>query len=264
MSKKQIIVGIFLVFILLLLIVFRHPLWTAIVTVQRELNTFLTRNMMKVRQGFNLKSYALIIGVSFIYGTLHSIGPGHGKAIISSYFLREESNTFDALKLAGIVTLTHSGAALILSILFQTVLSTVKGFARIHFLNGFNVISGLLLVVLGAYLIKKAKHHHEHLSDIELGQIGIYAGIVPCPVSLTILLLSITFNMYWIGLSSVIALSLGMALVLFALGIVVQKTRSSILIDDSEHSHYGDIMHYISSGCIIFMGLFMITRGLAL
>ena len=55
-------------------------------SMQRELAT----NVKRLKSGNAIGAALALVGLSFIYGIVHAIGPGHGKAIISSYVVANE------------------------------------------------------------------------------------------------------------------------------------------------------------------------------
>jgi len=55
--------------------------------------------------------------------------------------------------------------------------------------------------------------------------LGVTGGIVPCPDALAVLLIAISINRILLGLSVILAFSLGLAAVLIAIGIVMVKAR---------------------------------------
>ena len=55
--------------------------------------------------------------------------------------------------------------------------------------------------------------------------LGVTGGIVPCPDALAVLLIAISLNRILLGLSVILAFSLGLAAVLIAIGIVMVKAR---------------------------------------
>ena len=57
---------------------------------QAEYNKRLASVIREIRTGDPWVATALLAALSFAYGILHAAGPGHGKAIISSYVLANE------------------------------------------------------------------------------------------------------------------------------------------------------------------------------
>ena len=57
---------------------------------QADYNQKLAATIREIRTGDPLVATLLLGALSFAYGVLHAAGPGHGKAIISSYVLANE------------------------------------------------------------------------------------------------------------------------------------------------------------------------------
>jgi hypothetical protein len=55
-------------------------------SMQRELATSVKR----LKSGNAIGAALALAGLSFLYGVVHAVGPGHGKAIISSYVVANE------------------------------------------------------------------------------------------------------------------------------------------------------------------------------
>ena len=75
----------------------RHPRFTQtiigkIALIQRSLNKHLAELTKRIKETKSAKMLFLIILITFIYGAVHALGPGHGKTLTFSYFLSEETN----------------------------------------------------------------------------------------------------------------------------------------------------------------------------
>jgi ABC-type nickel/cobalt efflux system permease component RcnA len=101
--------------------------------------------------------------------------------------------------------------------------------------------SGLLVLIVGLYVLRDAwrmfqhgshNHQHVHRHDDPAGSdtppslgllvtLGISGGLVPCPTALAILLAAIGDGRVTLGLLSVIVFSLGLTVVLVAIGLVM-------------------------------------------
>ena len=69
--------------------------WSGLVleiqTVQRDLHRQLATAMQAVQAEGAAAAWALVV-LSFLYGVFHAAGPGHGKVVISTYLLTQESH----------------------------------------------------------------------------------------------------------------------------------------------------------------------------
>lgn len=106
-------------------------------------------------------------------------------------------------------------------------------------------------------------HGHPHYypqgisfwSNISL---GISGGIVPCPKAIVILLLAISLQKITLGLTIISVFSLGLALVLVAVGIIMVK--ASHVLTGKIRNHRVMVVPVIGSVIIIGLGLFMTVR----
>ncbi len=243
----------------------KNSLWLKIVDIQKNLNRSVSSSLRKLKQEFDYKIFLILIGVSFLYGVVHAIGPGHGKMLVGAYFLKEKASVFSSLKIGSIISITHSGSAAILGLLVGIFFKSAKMY-KDDFQMYITIFSGILIAVLGVFYLlrsifpKKFEHNHNSKEKNEL-LLGVFSGMVPCPVSLTIILFSIYLDLLWVGISCVLALSLGMAVTISLIGILVIKTRAVTEFMTRKRSTLslvmGKILSISGSLIIISIGVFM-------
>lgn len=69
---------------------FLGDVWSYVLTQQARINRELAGAVRQMKTGNVLDATLLLAFLSFTYGVLHAAGPGHGKAVISSYVLANE------------------------------------------------------------------------------------------------------------------------------------------------------------------------------
>ena len=194
---------------------------------QSELKNFISSNMREIGENFDIGTFFLIFLISFLYGIIHAIGPGHGKALISSYLLQGNENKYKkAVKIGYFISLFHTLSAVIITIpmyyLFDIIVSR-------NFDKPYEVmirISGVLIILSGIYLI-----YEIYFSKSDDGEKKLYkfknkdvmfsfiAGIVPCPGVMSVLFFSILLKQVYIGIIAAISISLGMGTTITLVGL---------------------------------------------
>ena len=112
----------------------------------------------------------LLIGLSFSYGVLHAAGPGHGKAVISSYMLANETTLKRGIILSFVSAFLQAvSALLIIGLAFLVLRGTSYKMSDATHL--FEVASFAAITAFGAWLLwtkifktghAHAGHSHDH------------------------------------------------------------------------------------------------------
>ncbi|HNZ25852.1 MAG TPA: hypothetical protein PLG34_00005 [Spirochaetota bacterium] len=241
------------------------------IEILRFFDNYINETLRNLINNFDIVTVLLLILISFIYGILHSLGPGHGKALVASFFLKEKHPVQKSLLLAAIISIIHTGSAIILAILFRFVLTGLKGIFRIKLQNYFITASGILIIIIGIlfFILKIIHKNNESIKlkkNTNIFLVGVSAGIIPCPVALTISLLTLSKNIFIIGILSVTSISLGMFILISLVGFLSIILRDQMLTLSNKLLNKGKlfsiIIEYVSIILIIIIGAFMVFKTL--
>ncbi len=118
--------------------------WQA--TFYRDLTATLTAMKANGNAGFWL------MGLSFLYGVLHAIGPGHGKAVISTYVLANRETARNGAILAFVSALAQAVTAVVM-VLVAAILLGATSIAMTRAAALLETGSFALIALLGLWLI---------------------------------------------------------------------------------------------------------------
>jgi len=177
-----------------------------------------------------LSGTLLYLASSFILGVLHAVEPGHGKTIVAAYLVGSKGKPKHAIALGAIVTFTHTIGVIFLAVLAFLLAREID----VESLHPFLELGAAVIVLgVGAWMLRRSlkkshNHSHSHLPTHKTGVnwkdlifLGISGGIVPCPAALAVLLTSITTGNPQSGLLWVLSFSLGLAIALVVIGLLV-------------------------------------------
>ncbi len=89
-------------------------IWLFVLEGQRELTGGMTAALHQLKAGDPARSAAVLALISFLYGILHAVGPGHGKFVISSYALANERTVRRGILLSFMAAFIQALSAIVL------------------------------------------------------------------------------------------------------------------------------------------------------
>lgn len=215
----------------------------------------IKKYLLEIEKGEDKFALAFLLFASFVYGILHALGPGHGKAIAFSYFSSAKSSYFEAFIISLITAFVHIIGSLLLVVISIFVLQNIlNSFIEdsISYITGF---SAVIIMLLALYILYKkltrknanccscalnlgttqftavvAKNSDLNFvkvnQNIKFGLIKrskrqdlifvLMAGIVPCAGTILLFVYAFLLKTYFAVILASISISLGMALVIFA------------------------------------------------
>ena len=241
---------------------------------QRRINQVLSTSLRDVQSGTGSLALWTLVTVCFGYGVVHTLGPGHGKAVVVAYFLDSTRPRawIEGIFAGGWIAITHTLAALLLAAALK-LSSTVGLFGAMREVRNVEIVSYTLILLVGLWRLWAGitgrghehwhgdhdhhhghgqahghdhghshghahDHGHHHHHDREPPQRTIAgwllltaAGIAPCAGALVIILLSIALDVLWAGVVGVIAIAIGMAVTLAAIGMASMVAHRLIIAE---------------------------------
>ncbi|MEV0136016.1 cobalt transporter [Dactylosporangium sp. NPDC050688] len=185
-------------------------------------------------------------GVAFAAGAAHAVGPGHGKSLAAAYLAGSGGRVRDAAWLGGSVAVMHTLSVFVLAVLWTFAdLSGLIGLPRLT--GSLQVLGGLLVVAVGVWLIRRHllraaahththphEHGHAHSHQTTPGRpglmlLGASGGLTPSPAAFLVLVAGFFSGRSVLALALVMVFALGLASVLFAVGLFALAGRSFVI-----------------------------------
>jgi nickel/cobalt exporter len=125
-----------------------------LIALQRKLHGDLGEAIGRIKTERWTAGLLTLIGLSFLYGVVHAAGPGHGKAVISSYVLANQETLRRGVILSFVSAIAQAATAVALVGLLAAILNA-SGAAITGWTNWLETASYALLAALGLYLLAR-------------------------------------------------------------------------------------------------------------
>jgi nickel/cobalt transporter (NicO) family protein len=220
---------------------------------QRRIQQSLSTSLRDIKSGSGSLALWTLVVVCFGYGVVHTLGPGHGKAVVVAYFLdsKRPRAWIEGIFAGSWIAFTHTLAALLLAGGLKT-FAVVGLFGALREVRNVEIVSYTLILLIGFWRLwagisghlhehahgnddhhHDRDHHHQHPAQRTLAGwlLLTAAGIAPCAGALVVILLSLALGVLWAGVLGVIAIALGMAITLAAIGMASMVAHRLIIGD---------------------------------
>jgi len=211
-------------------------------------------------------AYAIVVAMAaaILFGAVHALMPGHGKTVLVSYHLGQPTRLREGIANGAILALTHVGLALVLVLAGFAVIS--KAFAYGGRTPQFETASGVLIALIGAFLLWRSlrSDHHAHTKDGKT--LALVTGLIPCPLTTFIMSYALARGMLAAGLAVTAAMTIGMIATIggIALAAAFARDRFMGLLDRTEgwRHRLGHVLEVGSSAMVLVFGIWMVVRSL--
>lgn len=179
-------------------------------------------------------SLAFVLLLGGAYGSLHAIGPGHGKFAVAGYAMSGGQAPL-ARVVAGAGLAHVAGAALILFVAALPMLAA--GTLPVeHWERPIQGVTYSVLALVGLWLIVRAvrgthehSHSHVHAHPASQWTLGAVIGAPPCTGSIIAAAFAIGHQAIALGFAMILAIAAGMAATLGGVGYAARTLRSTTM-----------------------------------
>ncbi len=196
-----------------------------IIGVQRSQVANISRNLREGEKGSERKALVLLL----VYGAIHSLGPGHGKSIISSVFLAGGGGVKKVVVLGGIISYLQGFTAYLTVKVFNLLGRSLLPVTAQQTEDGARYITAFFILGIGSYLLyEKVRRRECQCSRKEERSsfwMAFLLGITPCYGTINVLLFLGLAGMEEYQLMGTLAISTGMFLTVGTTGMMAKTFK---------------------------------------
>ena len=261
--------------LLILLIAYWQPLHHALQRLQNQWQRDLAAQLLALRRhGNDATTWLTLSSLGFLYGILHAIGPGHGKAIIATFTLSQPTARRQTLAIAIGGALMQGVSAILWVALAMGLLHLLMPDAvnHSHWLNRANAA---LIIAIGAYILYRHRlrrrhdahcacghdhHHHDTPTTSALSPWAaiIAIGIRPCSGAVISLAAAWSWSLIGAGIAMTLAIACGTALTIATIAMLCYHGRQHLA---RRLTHDGARLARLTRTLALAGGLILILLG---
>ena len=251
----------------------------AMAPIQKSLNESLAAITRSLKGSRSLTGLLFVMVVSLVYGMFHAAGPGHGKTIVSSFFLANDAKLRHSIVIGYLIAVVHALTALAVVLILYYVIRGLFSTGIEQADHYIQLVTFGIIAVLGAYMlvgrIRGSAHHHHLHSENRNGAvtmrnllgIAIPAGVIPCPGAVAVILFALSLHMLGVSVLSVVSISLGMGVTISVTGaIVILAKRGVVRALAGGHEERGSVLRRVieigGAGVLFLFGLVLFLAQL--
>ncbi|MFY0991761.1 nickel/cobalt transporter [Halomonas sp. C05BenzN] len=268
---------------------------------QRDFHRALTLAITELSGTPSPATWMTLLGISFGYGVFHAAGPGHGKAVLTTYLLSQGGAVRRALALSFAASLLQGLVAIALVVVLVHGLGwlTRQAMGSVAWVEQ---ASFVMVALLGAWLCLRAirqlrrpltvaagqhqepghghDHHHccgghhhvdpQQASDWRTALATVVAiGIRPCSGGVLLLGAATLLGQFPVGVAAVLVMSLGTALTVSGLAlasVVARGWAERRLARQSSARRAGRLLNWAALGgglAIVVLGVSLAVTGVS-
>ena len=235
----------------------------------------------------------LFVPSAIALGALHGLEPGHSKTMMAAFIIAVRGTVAQAVLLGLCATVSHTAvvwAVALLGLYFGQNTDVLASGPYFQLLSGALIIATAIWM---AWRVQKSNHHHHHHThdhdhdheaatdahaqahaeqirtrfsgqQVTHGQIamfGLTGGLIPCPASITVLLLCLQLKQFALGAALVLSFSVGLALTMVASGALAALSVRHATKAWSGFGAFAEKAPYLSSALMMVVGAYIAWEG---
>lgn len=176
----------------------------------------------------SLARFAVGMAVAVALGLVHALTPGHGKAVIFSYFLGQSASPLTGQRVAAGAALTHGTIAVVLVLVAGRVISPLGRPTGAG--AWLEATAGLIVATIGAlYVVLSLRGllrptgratGHSHGAEGSRPFLAIAMGLLPCPLTIIVVGSTVNRGATLAGITLAAGISIGSAFTIGCFGLL--------------------------------------------
>jgi ABC-type nickel/cobalt efflux system permease component RcnA len=254
----------------------KSKFFVKIVFWQHQLREKMSQLIREATTKKKIAPMLLLTLTAFVYGVVHSAGPGHGKAVALSYILSCKPSLYQSLIFGNLVAITHgiSGIMLVLCVKYILHTSIAHSLENMTYIT--QIISFSLITLIGLIIfIKSLFPWFSDCARTVQKQTRVFSnpfatalavGMVPCPGVVMVMLFAVSLNLTGLGIILGVCIAAGMASTITLVVLAGMSGKAAVLkLSDHNsrlHCFLGNAMASISGLIVASLGFILLLANL--